>query len=282
MRISRDMQYFRPASVREAAEMFANLSSRGTRVMYYGGGTEILTERRYANDIPGAVIDLKGIGDAATPARQDTVVLGAAQTLSAVAEQNLWPLLTACAERIADHTSRCKITLGGNLASSMPYREASLPFMLMPCTAHIAGIAGIEKVPFEQVFHGALQLAPGQFLAALEVPLPSLQEPYAAVKFTRGGWVDYPLISLAAAGRPGHVRAAISGYGSEPVRFPDIDRILSQSAKSAQSRGAEAAEAFGQAPADDDLGSAEYRKFILADAFASVLAQLEEDAQWNH
>ena len=53
--------------------------------------------------------------------RDKKLVIGSAMTLTEIAEENLFPLLSRTVKRIADHTVQDKITLGGNIAGTIIY-----------------------------------------------------------------------------------------------------------------------------------------------------------------
>jgi CO/xanthine dehydrogenase FAD-binding subunit len=86
------------------------------------------------------VIDIKEISECRSAARQgEQVVLGAALSLNEVVDSKLFPLLSATCRRIADHTVRNRLTLGGNICGRLPYREAGLPLLVAGAQVEIAG-----------------------------------------------------------------------------------------------------------------------------------------------
>ena len=118
--------YVAPDTLREAADAYVDFAGRGLKPLYFSGGTEIITMGRVDSLRFDAVIDLKGIPETRGFGGTDaSVSIGAAETLNGVACWNGFPLLTKCCQRIADHTAQCKITLGGNVAGTVIYREAA-------------------------------------------------------------------------------------------------------------------------------------------------------------
>ncbi len=119
-----DFEYHRPDTFREAANLFSQLDSAGKAPVYYSGGSELISMARLGNLKFGAAIDIKSIPECKVSELDgQNLLLGAALTLSDITRANLFPLLGKAAGRIADHTMQCKITLGGNIASTIVYRR---------------------------------------------------------------------------------------------------------------------------------------------------------------
>lgn len=53
--------YYRPDSLKEAADIYAEIQSEGKSPFYYAGGSEIITMCRAGSIQPEAVIDIKNI-----------------------------------------------------------------------------------------------------------------------------------------------------------------------------------------------------------------------------
>lgn len=120
-----DFEYYRPNSITEALQLYSKLYQEGKTPIYYNGGTEIITLGRLGNLSLKSVIDIKEIPECNVLGRyQRYVVLGSALTLTHVSDSNVFPLLSKTASRVADRTARNKITLGGNIAGEICYREA--------------------------------------------------------------------------------------------------------------------------------------------------------------
>ncbi len=270
------MAYYRPSTVTEAVTTFRQLRQDGHHPAYWSGGTEILTRRRLHEIYPGAVVDIKGIpevGQHAVHGRD--MIFGAGISLWEIARADYWPLLTATADRVADHTSRVQITLGGNIASHLPYREAVLPWMLVDATAWVGTIKGIQTRPFCNLFDGRLVLADDEFLVALQVSRDVASFPYTSRKMTRRDWVNYPLVSISATKDVHTIHAAFSGYALEPFRDDAIDRVLSEEDLPYAVRAERAVAAIPRKAISDIHGSAAYRKFVTQYTLASIIEVLE-------
>ncbi len=271
--------YYCPETIEEATLLYRQLRTDGMRPLYYGGGTEILTLARLNQVDAGSLIDLKGIPEMTQIiANDDTIGFGAGLTLIQIAQDDSWPLLTATVDRIADHTSRSKITLGGNLGSTLPYREACLPFLLADSWVEVASPNGVEKRPFTAVFEGQLSLAPGEFLLRLWVNRDETHHLFASWKMTRFDWIDYPLVTVAAIREGPHTKMALTGYGKAPMRLKTLDPIFSNSSQTAGERARIAVAQLAAAGIDDLHGSAAYRQFVLQNTLTDIIQQLEESS----
>ncbi len=275
--IASRFQYYRPETLDEACQLYMRLQEAKKMPLYYGGGTEILTRARESAIRPDAVLDIKHIPECRRlEMAEDTIVFGAAVTLDEICRTNYWPLLSDAAGRVADHTTRCKITLGGHLAGTIPYREASLPFMIFARDAKITvqGPAGPRRIPLVQVYDGQLHLGSAEFVVDLSVPRSVRDYRGASVKTTRIDWVDYPLFTVTMVRDSSGVRAAFSGVLADPFTSASIDKILSGKADLSQ----RARESVAQMnPIIDDLhGSSAYRRFRLTTVISQLLQEIGE------
>jgi xanthine dehydrogenase molybdenum-binding subunit len=277
-----DLIYLRPDTVEEALQVYEDLTRQRRHPAFYAGGTEILTRTRVQDAHFDSVIDLKAIPALHIHRDDDQKIqFGAALRLTEVADRNLWPLLTATADRVADHTTRGQITLGGNLLSVLPYREAVLPFLLVDsATAHVATARGVHTRRFADLWDTALNLRPGEFLVSLSVESREARAPaYRSHKMTRLDWIDYPLVTIALTRRvDGHVRAAFSGWSTYPFVSSTVNHILSDVSRSPLARAADAVSNMPMPALSDIHGSAEYRQFVTQHTLSDMLTELEESS----
>src|SRR5699024_4120102 len=146
-----DFEYHRAYSVAEAIDLFARLRAEAKAPLFYSGGTEILTLMREQTQYIGtkAVIDLKSVPECRHNGFDDdnNLVIGSCVTLAEIEEMTAFPLFGQNCSRIADHTSREKITVGGNICGRIIYREAVLPLLLTDCDVLIADDTGVRRKP---------------------------------------------------------------------------------------------------------------------------------------
>lgn len=275
--IAHDFAYYRPETLAEALALRHALDDSGRQAFWYAGGTEILSMAR-ANAIqPGAVIDLKALPEGSGLALHGgTLHLGAWITLNQVTESRLFPLLGQTVARIADHTNQCKITLGGNLAGAIRYREAALPLLIADAQAHFASLQGQRTVPLADVFCGRLQPEAAGLLLGFNVPEPATKWPFVHEKLVHADKIDYPLFTLAAArDENGRIRLALSGLCDAPFRDGGMEAALNDPQAPVAQRVRAAIERLPAPVLDDTLGSAAYRLFRLELALGDALRALE-------
>lgn len=270
-----DFEYYKPATVNEAVSVFQQLDSQGKRALYYSGGTEIITLGRINQLRTDAVIDIKGIPECTMlEVKDDKLVLGAGVSLTRIAETNLFPLLTESAGRVADHTSRGKITLGGNICGNFIYREAVLPLLVSDSSVVIAGIKGLRTVPILEAFHGRLQLKEGEFFVQVTTEERYLSLPHRGIKKTRLDRIGYPLVSIAILENDERIQLAISGLCAFPFRSLEIENELN-SDRPYEIRIANTLPRIPDVILDDVEGSSEYRKFMLKNTLLDILTHFK-------
>ena len=261
--ISFDFEYCRPTSKEEAAEAYINLYKENKNPLFYGGGTEIITMARLNKIHTGAVIDIKNIPECREiNLTKDSIEIGAAVTLTEISEADIFPLLNKVIKNLADHTSRCKITLGGNICGKIPYREAVMPFMLCDSTLEIFGPDGLKTLKINSVFNKTLKLQNGEFITRIITDKKFAELPFVAIKKTKSEKVDYPLISIAAIKNKNKIKAAFSGVCQYPFM---LEKLNIKKLKSS----------FPDSDITHNLGSAEYRCFVLKNTVEDIMKSLE-------
>jgi len=275
-----DVAYLRPESVAEAVEAYAEAAGKGQHPVYYAGGTEITTFCRTGKIRPGCLIDIKGIPDCQAlgveggPGR-DELVFGAGLTLNRVIESELFAPLSRACEHIADHTVRNRLTLGGNIAGQLPYREALLPLLAGDARFVLAGPAGLRTLRAEDAFASRLVHAEGELLVQVRIDRRAAALPSFHRRRERGGRIDYPLLSICLLRESDSIRMAVSGAYSHPVRDPAAEAILADRALSPQERAGAAAQAIPHQFLEDFRASGAYRRHLFGLALAEGLKALE-------
>ena len=272
--IAADITYLRPDTAEEAVDAW----SRHEGARYLAGGTEITTSaRRTAALDLRACIDVKRIAEANVHEKYgDHLCLGAALSLSDVAAGDAFPLLNAVLRGIADHSVRNRLTLGGNVAGLLPYREAVLPLLLADATVRSIAPAkdGAQAVRRERklrdIFDRRLVLAPGELVLSFCVPIEAPEWPWSHHRKTRTSSVDYPLVTTAMVHDGTAIRLAVAGTHPYPVRSDAADAALTQDGPEALPA---VLQAFGPLRADS-RASAEYRGALLKNMIRAALEEL--------
>lgn len=274
--IAFDFEYYKPDTVEEAIDLFKRLDSAGKKPIYYGGGTEFISMARMNNVYSEGVIDIKGIADCNTiELNGEELIVGSGVTLSKISESNYYPLLSLVVKRIADHTIQGKITLGGNLAGTIIYKEASLPLMLTDAQITIAGINGIRTVNINNFINKQVELSNGELIVKATIKKKYLNLPNIHVKRTKNEKIDYPLITTVAHKYKGKLNIGFSGLCEYPFRSKEMEDILNNDSYSKDNKIKKAIEKIPDAILTDLGGSGEYRRFM----FEKVLHELLEEFQ---
>lgn len=168
-----------------------------------------------------------------------------------------------------------RITLGGNLAGTIIYREAVLPLLLADATLVLYGPKGERRVPIAEGFQERLQRGQDEFLAQVAVEPKFLQAPWVHVKKVAVEKIGYPLTTVAAMKVDGQMRIAVSGYCEYPFRSAQMERTMNDTSLSARARAERMA---AQAPAGvlADLGAqADFRTKVFIDTVEDTINTLE-------
>lgn len=277
-----DFEYYKPETIEEAVSLFDKLNFEGKEPIYYGEGTEFISMARMHNVYTEAVIDIKGISECNIyELIEDELIIGSAVTLTNIAELNLFPLLSLTVQRIADHTIQDKITLGGNLAGTIIYREAVLPLMISDSEIVISGINGQRRIPIEKIFNKGIQLNKGEMIVQVIIKNKFLNLPHLHVKRTKNEKIDYPLITIAALKNNNRINIAFSGVCDYPFRSVVIEEILNDKLLPEYKKMNEIVKNIPGKVLNDISGSSAYRKFMLHTMLCEVLREFREGGKLN-
>lgn len=269
--------YYKPDTIEEAVNLFRDLDSQGKKPIYYGGGTEFISMARMNNLYSEAIIDIKGIAKCNTiKLDKDKLIIGAGVSLTEIAESNHYPLLSLVAKRIADHTIQGKITIGGNMAGTIIYKETLLPLLISQVEITIAGINGSKKISIGDFFHKDIKLSKGDLIVSIAINKEYLELPSIHIKRTKNDKIDYPLITIVAHLNKGKINIAFSGLCKYPFRSSEIEAVLNDDSYSVNERMVMAKKNIPSKVLGDLGGSAEYRKFMLGKMLEQLLQEFQE------
>lgn len=271
-----DFEYYKPSTIDEALKLYSDLSFKEKKPLYYAGGTEIISMARAHNVYTEAIIDIKDIPECTVQEiKYNKLTIGSAVTLTQIAEANLFPLLSLTVQRIADHTIQDKITLGGNIAGTIIYREAVLPLLVSSSEVVIATSNGKKQVLLKDVFDKRIKLNNGEFIVSIIIDSHFLSLPYCHAKRTKSDKIDYPLITLAALKDNNKINIAFSGICDYPFRSSLIESYLNDRSLNSKTRINNAIDNIQGSILNDLAGSSDFRKFMLQKMLLEVLNKLE-------
>jgi CO/xanthine dehydrogenase FAD-binding subunit len=195
-------------------------------------------------------------------------------TLNEIIEVNLFALLSAACRRVADHTVRNRLTLGGNICGRLPYREAVLPFLVSEAEVEIVGSAGSRWESLGALFDKRLRLRPGELLLRVRMERDEVRRPAFHGRRQRGTRVDYPLVTCCLLIDDRKIRLAVGGACGYPVRDTEAEMLLNEPELDRQQRVERVVAHYAPRIRGDFRASGEYRSFLLARILAQAVDEL--------
>jgi xanthine dehydrogenase molybdenum-binding subunit len=181
-------------------------------------------------------------------------------------------MLAQVARGIATRTERNKITVGGNLLSDLPYREAILPFLLAESEAVIATEKGLIKRSIEKLN----EMDEGEFLVQIITDSAVTKAPFTYVKRTRQSRVNYPIVTTTSVQLDSEVRVAISGLCHHPIRSRKMEEVMRDSKASRAELMDKLHKTVPAEVIDDELATRAYRSFVFEQTMEPMLAKRRE------
>ncbi|MBE0449745.1 MAG: FAD binding domain-containing protein [Clostridia bacterium] len=215
--IAYNLDYFKPETTEEAYECMKTLKEDKVNALYYSGGTEVITNLRKGASKADAVIDLKGIVEMSEILVEDEyIVVGANVPLNVMIEhpelESVMPILN----KIADHTVRNALTIGGNICGKLPFREAVLPLLALNSSIKWVDESGIKESLLRDVFDKRLKLPPNAFLYQIMIPRNAGGQ-MISKRMEAHTEVDYPILHVVMNISDTEVFVGLSGFSSFPV-----------------------------------------------------------------
>lgn len=260
--------YHRPASVADAVKLLGDLGEEARPI---AGGHSLIPMMKLRLAQPQHLIDLGGVGELKGICRDGgQVVIGATTTQHELIQSPLLletlPIIAETARLIADPQVRYVGTLGGNVANGDPGNDMPALMMCLDATYRLAGPGGRRDVRARDFYQGAYvtDLAPGELLTAVAIPMPPAGHGYAYEKLKRKVG-DYATAAAAvvltlAGGKVAACSIGLTNLADTPLLAEDAAAAVVGTSLDAEALKAAAAAAEAiMAPASDSRGPAEYR-----------------------
>ena len=202
------------------------------------GGTDLLVKRRAGCETPRTIVCLEKVaGMAGIEIFEHRIRIGAAATMTAVLENTAvreqLPLLHRAARVFASPIVRNMATLGGNICTASPAADSLPPLYVLGAEAEIFSPSGERRIPIAEFITapGKTVLAPGELLAAVNVPVPGNSTMQYFEKVGRRKALAVSVVSLAALlriekGVIAEARLAWGSVGPTVVRCPEAEVLL--------------------------------------------------------
>jgi len=175
--------------------------------------------------------------------------------------------------RVATIRIRNQATVGGNLAHADPAQDPPPMLMALGAEVLIGSRDRVRTASLDEFFTDAFTtvLEPGEILREIRVPALPPDARAAYLKFLPRTADDYATVSVAAVATDGHVRVALGGVGSTPIRARAVERAV---ADGASIDDAAALVRDEIEPLDDARGSAAYKREMARVWTARALRQV--------
>lgn len=267
--------YCEPGTVREACAL---LERHGDEARLIAGGTALLIWMRMSLLKPKVVVSLAKI-PAFEAIRYDPkkgLAIGAGARHRDIeldpAVREHYPLLHETFQKIAQPRIRNMATIGGNLCQGDPLTDPGASLIALDAEVVLASSTGERTAPLAEFFVDYYQTAiePGEVLTEIRVPPPAAGLRWAHIKFLPRSQEDFATVGVALAlrvvdGRCHDVRLALNSVAPTILRAKKAESILRGQKITDRLISEMAAAAAAEVdPTDDNRGSAEYKREMVA------------------
>ena len=181
-----------------------------------------------------------------------------------------WPDFARMTRRIGSRQIRNRGTIGGNVANASPIGDTPPAFLALDATLVLRRGAAQRRLPVAEFFlsYRKTALAAGEFLEAIEVPLPANGEIFAIYKVSKRFEQDISAVCGAFRlrlheGKVADIRIGFGGMAAIPKRAAATEAALSGKPWTRENvTAAMAALAVEFAPLSDMRASAAYRALV--------------------
>ena len=252
--------YHRPKSVEEAIELLQKLEN--ARVI--GGNTRLpLTPEKGKVE---HLVDLQDVGLSGVRRESDVLLIGATTQIGDLMEEELPPLL-ARALSYTPEGWKWPATVGGVLASGLPYETLPIALMAMGAKVEVAGPEGSREVSIEDLYtgKGVMKLGSREIITWIKVPMKERPWAFEAVAVVAR---LFPQVSIALTadldgGRISNARVGLAGVAKTPIRCETLEKALEGLDPASEVPDGVLAFAESLDPPYDPVASSEYRKYAI-------------------
>jgi len=227
-----DFEYVRPTTIDEAVRF---LAAHGTEARILAGGTDLLIQLRNNDIQPSFILDVKHIRELQTGVqlKDGLVSISATVTMSELVMDPLinryFPALVDAANVVGSVQIRNRATLVGNICNASPAADSAPPLLVYGAEVVAIGSQGKRRIPLNDFFvrSGVTVLQRGEFVASIELPVPTTRMGAAHVRRTRRRGHDLASVTLCCGVQEtGVVRLSYGSVGPRPVLAIDTSGIL--------------------------------------------------------
>ena len=260
-------QYLMPRSVPEAVEL---LVRHRPDLLVMAGGTVAMPLVNDGVSLPELVMSLRRAGLDRLERHGDSLAIGAATTLSQLANQTDIPLLAEAARNTASWPIRNMATVGGNLFTPPPGGDVAVALLCLDARVRLAGPTRERELPLVEFFTGFMSTALADNELLTEIIVPTHWHDSTFIKFGRKHANTPAVVTVAIAlelhGADVHdARIALGAVGPHPIRAAAAEKLLigAQLTSDVIDTVADAAASESQ-PFTDAIATEWYRRRMVA------------------
>ncbi len=286
------MRYTHPETVDAAVAELARAAG-SARVL--AGGTDLLVQMRSGLLEPEVVVDIKGIEETRTIAREgDGFRIGAAVAGAELSEhpdlERHWPGVVEAMDLIGSTQIQGRATLGGNLCNASPAADSVPALIAAGAVCSVAGPSGRRELAVEDVCTGPgkTSLAKGEFVVSFFLPPRPAHSGDAYLRFIPRTEMDIAVVgagvnlTLDAAGKCTSARVSLGAVAPRALLVNDAGAALvGTKVDDAAITKMMAAARAACAPINDKRGTVEYRikvAGVLAERATRIALQRARDS----
>jgi xanthine dehydrogenase small subunit len=237
------------------------------------GGTDVgLWVTKLHKALPTVIAVERVVGFADVEVRDGALCIGAGATYEAALGPiaRHWPDFARMMRRLGSRQIRNRGTIGGNVANASPIGDTPPALIALDATLVLRRGETQRRLPAEDFFLGYRKtaLAKGEFLEAVEIPLPLADDGFAIYKVSKRFEQDISAVCGAfrlrlAGGTVADIRIGFGGMAAVPKRASATEAALAGKPWTRATVDA-AMDVLGQefSPLTDMRASAEYRRMV--------------------
>lgn len=267
----RAFAYERPDRLADALALLADPRGEARTL---AGGTDLIIRIRDGSIRPRTVIDIKGIAELERGIREedDHLTIGARTVMTDLLRDERirrdYAALAEAAAVVGSAQIRNRATLAGNICNASPAADTAPALLAYGARVVAMGPGGSRVVPLDAFFvrSGVTTLAPGELVAAIELPRPATPRGSVHVRRTRRRGHDLASVTLACTvDADGTTRIGYGSLGPRPLLVVDETGVLADPTTTDEAREARLADLFTDAaPSPRSMrASPEYRLAML-------------------
>ncbi len=230
--LANNRRYFAPTSEDELAALY----KKHPEANLLAGGTDLgllVTKQHHDFD---TLIALGGIADMRFARRDgDTIEIGAATPYSEASGiiGEAYPDFGELFRRLGSVQIRNAGTIGGNIANASPIGDTMPGLIALGALLRLRRGKSVRETPLDEFYTGYRQTAlePGEFIAAIRLPLPRADRHFHTYKVSKRFDQDISAVCGAFAitltgGRIGEARICYGGMAATPRRAARCEAVL--------------------------------------------------------